>query len=363
MGILGIVLIGVALLVIVGGLVTRGRAKKILAAPLRKTGEAVQQQGAMSFEGAVRTQQPMMAPCSGRSCVYFELVIEQKTKTKEGSSWKRIGQAHVGSTFWLDDGSGPVWVAAQDKLDADLERSFVGPPPGGGGLGALQQYVTRPAPGEVLEYRVTETIIPADGKLFALGHVQGGQLMKGSGQIKVSTRGRDALVGSAKKLSIGLFALGAVAAAGGATVMIVRPGEAPACGALADAQSACVVSSKLVDNEETQADGTKKAGKIYKQILDWEVTKSGKFEVALRPVDADEKRHVNPSAQVENEIGLPMNVGINFGLTRTAVNDFRTKTTSLTPGKYRIYVWSHSGGPDKLLLTITGIGDRPSASK
>ena len=357
MTLLGIVLIGVAALLVVGGLVTRAKAKRILAAPLRKTGEAAQLVGPASFEGAIRTNSPMVGPCSGKPCVYFELVIEQKTKERKGgnttTSWKKIGNAHVGSVFGIDDGSGAVAIVAQEKLDADLEKAFSGPPPGGQGLGALQRYVTGSAPGEVLEYRVTETMIPADGKLFALGHVQGGQVTKGNGKLMVSTRGRDALIGSTKKMAAGLFAFGGVVAVIGAVVAIVKPGEAPACGALVDAHAACVVSTTIVDHEETQPDGTKKPGKLHQQILDWEVTKAGKYELELRPVDAKEKTFVNPVVQVEDSIGLPMNVGINWGLSRESSNDYHTKTKSLSPGKYKIYAWSSAEGPDKLLLAIT----------
>src|SRR5262249_17870203 len=161
--------------------------------------------------------------------------------TTTTTSWKKLGATHAGSTFWLDDGSGPVAVVATDKLDADLERSFAGPPPGaGGGLGALQHLATANPPGQVLAYRVAHRSVPADAKLFALGQVQGGQV---TGKLVVSTRGRDALVGSAKRMSVGLFAFAGVLAVAGAVVAIVKPGQAPACGALVDTHGACVVST------------------------------------------------------------------------------------------------------------------------
>lgn len=364
--VIGLILIGVGVVLSLGGFVVRGKAKRILAAPLKKTGEAAQLLGANGFEGKVVSSQPMAAPCSGKPCVYYELVIEAKTKETRGTqtttSWKKIGTAHVGNGFWLDDGSGPVAVVTPDKLDADLEKSFSGPPPGGHGLGALQQYATVNPPGQVLEYRVTETIVAADAKLFVLGQVQGGQVTKGTGKILASTRGRDALVGSTKRMSVGLFAFAGVLAVAGAVVAIVKPGQKPGCGALVDTQGACTVSTTVVDHEETQPDGKKKTVKLHQQVMDWQVTKAGKYEIELRTVDKDDKRYVNPVAQVEDSIGLPMNVGINWGLSRDSSNDYHTKTKTLQPGTYKIYAWSSEDGPDKLLLSISALGDGDAAS-
>ena len=359
-------MVGVGLLLALGGFLTRAKAKRILAAPLKKTGEAATLLGPAGFEGTVGALQPMAGPCSGKPCVYYELVIEAKTKETKGgnttTSWKKIGTAEIGSTFTLNDGSGPVSVVASDKLDADLEKAFSGPPPGNAGLGALQQYVKVNPSGQVLEYRVTENIIPAAGKLFALGQVQGGQLTKGTGKIMVSTRGRDALIGSTKKLAMGLFAFAGVLAVSGAAVAIFKPGEAPSCGALVDAHSACTIATTVGDYDQPQPDGTKKTVKLHQQTLEWEVTKAGKYEIALSPVDKDEKRFVNPSAQVEDSIGLPVNIGINWGLSKDSANNYKTKTKSLSPGKYKIYTWSSLEGPDKLLLSIAQLPDSDAAS-
>ncbi|MDB4954725.1 MAG: hypothetical protein JWO36_2294 [Myxococcales bacterium] len=368
---LGIGLLVAGSLIVVMGLVTRNKAKRILAAPLRRTGEAAQSpnlEGLVGIEGAVRTMQPLMAPCSNRPCVYYSLKIEKKVKEKKGTqtttSWKTASDQHFGSVFQLDDGSGPVFVQAQEALDADLVQSYSGQPPGGPGLGLLANLVGAVMGGpEVLEYRATERIIPADAKLFALGKLQGGQLGKPqSGKLMVSTRGRDALLGSTKRLATILFAFGGAVAVAGVPVMILKPGEAKPCGeSLEGTQRECVVTSAVTDYQELQPDGTTKPGKTHQHVFKWNVTKAGKYELGAKPLPR-EKKTAYPRIGVENSLGFPMNVGINIGITK-ASEDYKTKTTTLKPGAYTVTVWSLADGPDKLILSIKELAGNEVTSK
>ncbi len=351
---LGIGLVVFGLLVVGGGLFARSKGKRILSAPLRKTGEAPQLRGPVSFEGTTLTHQPLVAPCSSTPCVYFHLKIEKKVKEKRGgnstTSWKLHADQHYGSMFALDDGSGPVMVQAIDPVDADLTKTYAGPPPGGHGLGALANFITKASfdNGEVLEYRVTERIIPVNAKLFALGDLQNGTLQKpASKKLIVSTRGRAALLGATRKLSIGLFAFGSAVLAAGAVVMIVKPGEAPACSSsLKGLQSECVVSTTIVD----KTDIDKKPYKIHEHVYEWTVEKAGKYQLVAHPLPR-EKRSLYPTLQVEDKFGLPVNVGLNFGIGKSS-DTYKTKTKHLEPGTYKVYVWSLAEGPDQLILSI-----------
>ncbi len=354
---LGIGIVVFALLVGLAGLVVRGKAKRILAAPLRRTGEATALQGPASFEGAVRTQQPLTAPVSGRPCVYFDLRLEHQIKERKGTTtstqWHVIGKPTVGSRFWLDDGSGMLAVAGQGPLDADLVLTFSGPPPGGAGLGALEQYTsTRVHAGQqVLGYRVTEKIIPVDATLFALGEVRGGELGNGANKLMVSTRGRDALVGATQRLATVLFVLAASAVAGGAVVAVVRPGEAHNCGELVDTQSDCRVTTEVTELVDTKPDGTKVPYKMHQAILSWQVTKPGQFQLTARPLHQTNKS-IDPVLQVEDSLGLPMNLGVNFAFSAAAANDYKTKTLPLRAGTYHIYARSAEHGPDDMVISI-----------
>lgn len=346
---LGIALVVFALLVLIGALLVRRKGQKILSAPVKKTGQAAGVQGAASFEGAVRTQQPLPAPCSGQPCVYYELIVEKKVKERHGAStttrWKTASKHHWGSQFWLDDGSGPLLVEGREAADADLQQTY---------KGALPATLSQPLAErgeEILETKVTEKIVPAGARLFVLGQIAHGQLMPpAKGKLTVSTRGRDALLGSTKKVALGLSAFGGLVAAIGAVVMIVRPGEARPCGELQDAQRACVVATYMSTTDDFQPDGSTKKVPIREQKLSWVVTREGRYQLEAKQMPR-EKKWLNPSIQVEDKWGLPMNVGMNLKLG-SAANDFKTKTKNLKPGTYTVYVWSMAAGPDQLQFGI-----------
>jgi len=360
LGMLVLGALGIAL-----GFFFRSQAGKILAAPFRKTAEvagdprAADASGMASCEGAVRTQQPLTAPCSGQPCVHYHLKVEKQVKESQGgqtrTSWKLVADHHVGSSFWLDDGSGPVAIHTQQRVDADLRQTFAGPPPGGPGLGVLAGVVT-PAPdhgrGEVLGYKVTERIIGLDAPLFAMGQVHGGQLAApASGKLVVSTRGRDGLVGAKKRIAAIAMAVGGLVAAAGVPIVILRPGEAKACGgSLQDTVAECAIESKEVTIDETQPDASTKPVTLQQKVLAWKVTKAGTYELFAR--QAAKKGKTYPRIQVENELGFPVNIGINWGLSSESAQSTQTKTASLEPGTYKIYVWSDKGGPSTLLFKI-----------
>jgi hypothetical protein len=362
---IGLIIAGVGLLLGVVGLVVRNKAGYILAVPVSKTGDIARVNGLASCQGAVRANQALLAPCTNMPCVYFELRIEAKVKEKRGgqttTKWKKLATHRQGLMFAVDDGSGSVLVPGQNDLDGDLTQTFVGPLPGGPGLGVLAGYVTnapRLSPHEeILEYKVTEKLIRTDATVFALGAVQNGQLTGGAKKLLVSTRGRDALVGSAKTRALALMIAGGLAVAGGGTVAVLRPGEAPACGALVDSVRECAISSGVVVEEDrVQADGLKKHERFKRQLLEWKVTKGTRYELAARD---PRKRNANPVLQVENEIGLPMN--IDFGLAIGAgAYSTKTRTAKLSPGNYRIYVFSLADGPSKLALQISEAGETAS---
>lgn len=350
---IGIIIAGVGLVLALGGVVIRSRAGRILAVPLGKTAGIPQANGPYSAQGAVRPQQQMAAPCSGTPCVVFELVIEAKVKEKRGgntsTSWKKVATHRQGSAFALDDGSGAGFVRGTDDLEGDLEQTFKGPPPGGAGLGSLAGFVQQHpnfGPGaEIQEYRVTERVIRAAGNLYALGVASGGQLGGGGKKLLVSTRGRDAMVGSAKTKSLVMFIAGGLAVAGGATVAILRPGEARACGTLKDKVAECRLDAKdLIDVEDMN-------GKKYKRRraeIAWQVTQPGAYELTARD---PKKKAALPTIQVENELGLPMNIDIGIGIGAGSYST-KTKTRKLEAGTYKIFVFSEESGPSSLVIGV-----------
>jgi len=270
--------------------------------------------------------------------------------------------------FQVNDGSGPVTVVGQTDLDADMNESYRGPPPGGQGLGVLANLLAGAILGgeAVLEYRATEKIVPVGTNLFVMGKLAGGQITKSdgmTGKLTVSTRGREGLIGSKKRTAVILFAVAGVLGLGGIPVMILKPGEAAACAAtLKDTQvKACGLSASKVEKDIQQSDGTKKKMKVQEAKLNWEVSKAGgAYEFAVK-VGPTGKGNANPRIQVEGPLGVPMNIGINAGfLSGDTSTSFTTKTTSWLlqpqPGTtYTVYVWGDEGGPSSFVLSINEI--------
>ncbi len=226
------------------GLLQMAKGKKLLAAPFRRTAEAASNPqaagpaGTISVEGNIVCQQPLRGPQSGQPCVYFDHKLEQEhTKaslTEDGAKtskeWRVVSHHKQGAPFWLDDGSGPVAVHITDGVDADLHQSFSGMPGtgSGGGVGAAALGLAVAAMGEG-RLRATERIIHAQGRLFALGKVQGGYITKTDGmmgKLILSTRGREGLLGTTKRNQIiAVFVVAGLAFVSGVPLAIF--GSAP----------------------------------------------------------------------------------------------------------------------------------------
>ena len=292
---IGIIVFG--LLFALAGYMQRRKAAKILSTPFKKTGEiaanpaVADAKGLVSCEGAVQTQQPIMAPCSNTPCVYYELKVEKRVEhvkmTDKGRQvtreWRNVSEQKQGSYFQLNDGSGPIGVDGREGLDADLKQSYSGAPPGGQGLGILANLLTGAlfSAGEaVLEYRATEKILPAQGNLFAMGKLSGGQLTKPDGmmgKLILSPKTRDGLVGSVKTMSTLLFVgSGLVAVAGICVMIFVKPakGQDPCPSTLTDAPATSCMAALKTNKPDTYA---------------WSVTKPGIYTVEItQPKDATE---------------------------------------------------------------------------
>ena len=350
---IGIIIGSVGLLFLVIGLVLRRKAARILTTPLFKTGDAARANGAASAEGTVVVQQPLAAAITATPCAYFTLRIEKKVKEKRGgqvtTKWVKLIDQPFGSTFALDDGSGAVYVHAIDPVDGDLEQTFAGPPPGGqlGALGDLVANVPSQPGEEILEYKVTERVIRSGGRLFVAGLAQNGQIAKqGNAKLLVSTRGRDALVGSTKRSAMLMSIVGGLALAGGATVAVVQPGVRAPCGTLTDGFAECALDSKVTSAMRMQAGGPDKMETFRRVESPWTVTKAGKYELTARD---PRKGKALPTIQVFNEIGLPMNLDLGLGIGAGAYST-ATTTKKLLPGTYTVVLFSTQDANERLYI-------------
>jgi hypothetical protein len=226
---LGFFLLAVFVVGLIVALTQRAKGKRLLAAPFLRTGEAASSAmaPAIGVEGQVACSEPLRGPQSGQPCVYFHYKVEQEHTsskltergTETTKEWRVVGEQKQGTLFALDDGSGPVWVHAGEGVDADLQESFSGMP-GTGAAGGLTGIALGALATAVSGHRMraTERILPAHGKLFAMGKLDSGRIVKQdglTGSLVLSTKGRDGLLGATKRNQIiGLVLAGAGLAAG-----------------------------------------------------------------------------------------------------------------------------------------------------
>ncbi len=284
----GFFLLALAIGGLVFGFLQRSKMKKILSAPFKKTGEIASNpqvadaKGTVSCEGAIQVQQPLVAPCSGKPCVYYEIKVERMwektvntengTKTEKGTS--TVSTTEQGSQFYVNDGSGPVGIDAREKVDTDLTKSFEQAQNVSYGDLVFGQYsVHVPYSGgdeRTTGIRAIEKILPAEGNLFVMGKLAGGVITKQDGmlgKVLISTKGRDKLVGSTKRNSVLGFALGGVMFVGGGAMSIFGDPPKDTCANMTNALTEGVCSSRVNDN----------AGTTH----EWKVTKEGAYKLTV----------------------------------------------------------------------------------
>jgi hypothetical protein len=298
------------LLLAIGGLVfgflQRAKMKKILAAPFKKTGEIAQNpqagdaKGLVSCEGAIQVQQPLVAPCSGKPCIYYKIEVErmwEKTERTENGVKTRKGTTTVstkeeGAQFWLNDGSGPVPIDAREKVNVDeMQKAFEqGQNVSYGDLTFGSYQVNVPYSGgdeTTTGIRAIEKIVPAEGNLFIMGKLAGGAITKEDGmlgKLTVSTKGREKMVGTTKRnMMIGLIAGGVLFAGGGAMAAFGDPPK-DNCANLENEMKDGTCSSRVSD----------KSGKTH----DWKVSKAGVYSITVRAGGSDKNARLWPHVTV-----------------------------------------------------------------
>lgn len=332
---IGIVLIVLGVVGAVIGLLQRMKMKKILAAPFRKTGEIAQNpqagdaKGTVSTEGAILVQQPLVAPCSGKPCLYYEVKVERKyekhvntedgVKTEKG--WSHVGTTEHGSQFYINDGSGPVGVDAREKVDTDLTKSFEQEQHVSYGDVVFGHYsVHVPHHEDTVGVRAIEKILPAEGNVYVMGKLAGGAITKQDGmlgKLLISTKGRDKLVGSTKRNSILGFVAGGVLFAGGIPAgLLIESGKDP-CDNMTNALTDGACSARVTDN----------SGKTH----EWKVTKEGVYKITVTATGTNAAMKLWPKVLISKD-------GKEMGEDGTESGDSAKIVASFDKGTYKIKV-------------------------
>jgi len=330
----GFFLIVVAALAIVAAVLNQMKAKKILAAPFKKTGEIARNpqvadaKGTVSCEGAMAVQQPLVAPCSGKPCVYYEIELvrhwektvntENGLKTEKGTT--SISTNKVGSQFHLDDGSGPVGVDARESVDCELDKSFEQMQSVGWGDVVFGQYRTHvPAHGgeeRTVGVKCVEKIVPAQGSLFVLGKLAAGAITKTDGllgKLMASTKGREKLLGATKRNALIGFVAGGLSFAGGVPMAIFGDPPHDSCANMKDAWV-----------ETCAGHITDDSGNTY----DWTVTKAGTYSIAV----------VQPGVKVPIYPVLSIKASNGAEVAKVEATESVMVKRAFGPGTYKINV-------------------------
>jgi hypothetical protein len=232
---IGALLLAIAFIAGIYWFIMARKAGKIRDVPFRKPSEIQQQgpasadaKGQVSCEGQVQGQ-PLIAPCSGQPCLYWEFeLVRQWEKYNTDSNGNRttssgstsVNTEKLGTVFQLSDGTGGVSIDCTKKPDTDLKTSHSSEIrigmllPGELQFGNLRTQVPHLPGGEnVKGFKGVEKIVPfqAGQTLFALGKLTQGQYGPtlgdmGWSSLMLSDKGREATLGSAVKgAKIGMF--------------------------------------------------------------------------------------------------------------------------------------------------------------
>lgn len=336
---LGFFLLVVASVGLVVGLLQHLKGKKILAAPFRKTGEIAQNpsvadaKGIVSCEGAIQASQPILAPCSGQPCVYFEIEVvrewQKHVVTEDGSKTEKgrdtIQTVKSGDVFYVNDGSGPVAIDPREGMAVELDKSFEQQQAIGWGDAIFGNFRTNvpPAGGDKngIGVKVVEKIVPPTGHMFVMGQLANQAISKPkglSGTLRASRKGRVALLGSTKRNAlIGFIAGGVMFALGMALAIFADPPKPAAAG-----ESAC----NILDQSK---EGQVCSGKIYNDDgsdVPLTITQAGTFQI-------------NGKAPRGKKIPLMAVLSVKDANGKRLVeNEHEEASVDLQPGKYTINV-------------------------
>ncbi|HSO40279.1 MAG TPA: GIDE domain-containing protein [Labilithrix sp.] len=336
---LGFVLVFLALIALVIGLLQHLKGKKILAAPFRKTGEiaanpaVADAKGIVSCEGRVEAQQPAIAPCSGKPCVYFEIeVIQEWTKhvvTEDGHKTEKgkdtIQTVKTGAVFFVNDGSGPVAVDPREGMTVELDKSFEQTQNVSHGdvmFGQFHAHIPH-ASGDKhgSGVKIVEKIVPIDGGMFVMGQLANQAITKPKGMLGSllgSRKGRNALLGATKRNKIIGFVAGGVCLLPGAGLSIFADAPAPT----AAGEGACNILDESKANQPC-------TGKIYNDDgsnVELTVTQAGTFDIQGGP----------PRGK---KIPVIASIGVKAADGKVILADaHETASVDLQPGKYSVNI-------------------------
>ncbi|WP_295883153.1 hypothetical protein [uncultured Thiohalocapsa sp.] len=171
--------LGVAFAVGIGAwLLRRGlrdfwRLRLIVDTPTARIRSAPQ--GYVELQGlAAPLREPLAAPLTGTTCVWYRWRIERWKRSGRSGSWVTLEQGSAERPFLVDDGTGTAEVQPDDAhLHLRHRRRWEGPHPhgpavhGGGVMAFFERHI-----GRRQRHRMTEERIHAGEPVYVLGHFE-----------------------------------------------------------------------------------------------------------------------------------------------------------------------------------------------
>jgi hypothetical protein len=238
MHMLGMIAVTLGVIGIIYGIFQKMKAGRVSDAPLVSTydaaarGQAVASpKGAISAQGRVICQQPLVSPFSGTPCLYYRIKTTASWKDGDATKSKELADQKVAATFAIDDGSGPVYIDA--RKGGDFEPNQVREETKGTGLiGGIMgtevvfgnHRVSTGAFAMGTKYTVREEVLPVVPNLYVCGKAaQGAVVDPDWRQLIISSKSRDELLAAATK-SAKLFMFGGAGAfvLGGALTVVAQ---------------------------------------------------------------------------------------------------------------------------------------------
>ncbi|MEI8254135.1 MAG: hypothetical protein WCJ30_00515 [Deltaproteobacteria bacterium] len=260
---IGIILLFVGAMALVGGLVQKMRAGRLVATPFAPTGQVAAQgrtiadkKGSISTQGQIMTQQLLTSPISGAPCVYYQMRLETEWGEKGAEQKHKVHEEFNAVQFAVNDGSGPLVVSIDAKRGGEFcsTKPFTRKKFSRGLMATMQAKPIEVTPmfsipahvqvpgvlGRMIDvpltatYYVTEEFLEPKGPVYVNGKLMDdGSIGSPSWtSLLIQNKSRDELLGAAAGLSKKALIGGAVLTPIGIVLLIIglvtAPAEAPA---------------------------------------------------------------------------------------------------------------------------------------
>lgn len=248
MGGIGIILVVLGIIGLIWGLMQKFKAGRLSKAPFVKTGDAASkgdsvagEKGAISVEGNVKCDQPLLSPVTGTPCLYYELKVIGTWKDGDSNQSKDYVDEKQAATFTLDDGTGGVKIVAgkggdfepmEKTFDETKKEGFFADLKNAVGKGQPMMFgkyaFNNPPMSKADKFQCVEKVVKVQPKLYALGKLEGNAIGSPSWTSLILTnKSRDELLGSTAKGAKNFLMGGGIALALGVILSIIGAVMAP----------------------------------------------------------------------------------------------------------------------------------------